>query len=70
MAAIAVSVTKPWGLTQVGRAAAAARSANGVGNRRYQRATPVITSSENRNPARIEVTTQGQTQPAALINQS
>ena len=31
IAAIAVSVTKPWGLTQVGRAAAANRSASGAG---------------------------------------
>jgi hypothetical protein len=30
VAAIAVSVTKPWGLTQVGRAAAAQRSASGA----------------------------------------
>ena len=38
IAAIAVSVTKPWGLTQVGRAALAKRSASGAGQRKIGRA--------------------------------
>ncbi|HZE01334.1 MAG TPA: hypothetical protein VE155_06165 [Pseudonocardiaceae bacterium] len=70
IAAIAVSVTKPWGLTQVGRAAAAKRSASGAGQRTYPRTTKVITSGGNRNPANAEATTEGGTQRAALINQS
>ena len=68
VAAIAVSVTKPWGLTQVGRAAAAKRSASGACQRRDQRTATVITSGGNRNPANTEATTEGQTQRAALIN--
>ena len=68
--AIAVSVTKPWGLTQVGRAAAATRSASGAGKRQYQRTATVITSGGNRNPADAEATTEGKTQQAALLNQA
>jgi hypothetical protein len=70
IAAIAVSVTKPWGLTQVGRAAAAKRSAGGACKRTYQRTAKVITSGGNRNPANAEAATEGQTQRAALINQA
>jgi len=69
-AAIAVSVTKPWGLTRVGRAAVANRSARGAGQRRDQRTTQVITAGGNRNPATIGATTEGHTQLAALINQA
>lgn len=66
IAAIAVSVTKPWGLTQVGRAAAAKRSASSAS----QRTTTVITSGGNREPATAQATPGGQAQPAALINQA
>jgi len=68
IAAIAMSVTKPWGLTRVGRAAAAKRSASGACNRKYQHTAEVITSGGNRNPANAEATTEGQTQRAAVIN--
>ena len=70
IAAIAVSVTKPWGLTRVGRAAAAKRSASNACKRRHRRTTTVITSGENRDPANAEATTEGETQQAALINQA
>jgi hypothetical protein len=66
IAAIAVSVTKPWGLTQVGRAAAAKRSASSAS----QRTTTVITSGGNREPANAQATPAGHAQPAALINQA
>lgn len=68
IAAIAVSVTKPWGLTQVGRVAAAKLSASGACQRRYPRTATVITSDGHRDPANVEATTEGQTQRAALIN--
>ena len=70
IAAIAVSVIKPWGLTEVGRAAAATRSASGAGQRRDHRTGNVSTSGGNRNPANAEATSEGQRQPAALINQA
>lgn len=70
IAAIAVSVTKPWGLTQVGRAAAAKRSARGASQRTHQRATTVITSGGNRNPVNAQAAFEGHTRPAALINQA
>jgi hypothetical protein len=69
IAAIAMSVTKPWGLTQVGRAAAAKRSASGACKRNYQRTAEVITSGANRYPANSDAT-EGQTQRAAVINQA
>jgi len=68
-AAIAVSVTKPWGLTQLGRAAAPNRSASRAGQRTHQGTITVITSGGNRNPANAQVTSGGHTQQAALINQ-
>lgn len=70
IAAIAVSVTKPWGLTQVGRAAVAKRSARGTSQRTHQRTTTVITSGGNRNPVNAQATLEGHTRPAALINQA
>jgi len=70
IAAIAVSVTKPWGLTQVGCATAAKRSASRTGQRQDQRIATVITTGGNPHPANAEDTTEGNTQPAALINQA
>jgi hypothetical protein len=69
IAAIAMSVTKPWGLTQVGRAAAAKRPASGACTRNYQRTAEVINSGANRYPVNAEAT-EGQTERAAVINQA
>jgi hypothetical protein len=68
--AIAVSVSKPWGLTRVGRAAAANRSARGAGQRAHQRPATVITSGGNRRPAHTGATTEGHPHLAVLINQA
>jgi hypothetical protein len=70
IAAIAVSVSKPWGLTQGGRAAAAKRSVSSASQRTNQRTTAVITSGGNRHPANAQVIPEGHTQPAALLNQA
>ena len=60
IAAIAVSVIKPWGLTEVGRAAAANRSARGAGQRTHQRPATATTSGDNRNPANAQAIAEEQ----------
>ena len=71
IAAIAVSVTKPWGLTHVGRATAAKRSASGACGRKDRCTAKMITSGANREPANVQATTtEGNTRRAALINQT
>jgi hypothetical protein len=65
IAAIALSVTKPWGLTHSGRATAATRTPTTANHHSYQH-----TTSRNPNPTTTQTTTPGQTPPpAALINQ-
>lgn len=67
--AIAVSVTKPWGLTQHGRTTPAKRSANNTGTRKDQPTTNPNTPSGNPTPANAKPTTERKTQRTALINQ-
>ncbi|MBV9648737.1 MAG: hypothetical protein JO296_01190 [Pseudonocardiales bacterium] len=67
---IAVSVTKPWGLTQHGHTTPTKRSAHNTGTRKDPPPTNTNTPNGNPNPANTKPTTERKTQRTALINQA